>query len=487
MPPASVSMLGSGLLQWFMAVTLSFLGHILGRPTGERDKGLEPIEDTLDAKGAETVMPGPPVNIEVTAFDQKIGDHVLSGLGVNLREIPWESSGGHFQRSELSMGEIEERGLRELLDMPYGVPIDGTFLIIGYDGLPLSLIYREEVGIAMFVDLIEYYHFNGQAKEHLRSAVSKIMAINGIKICYDMALSHYSVFCEFDENGGIRDIGTTAGRESPGADLMEIPVLPGVFISSSGMHPSSIISAKAAEKYVSQGEKVLIVGTGAGIEAMIAARKGAVVDAVDVRGMAVENTRLTCEIAGVGENVTAFANDLFAGLGSYDHIIFNMPHYAEEDKAGLYPRITGSPSDVMYTDLNGVLLRKFANQAKEHLNEGGTIVLINDRTERVKEILEEIAGSCDVRDFGYPDSQSRAYVITSGGFPDEGMSAVRADGPAAEDAAAAGGGTEGFFGTEDNVTANDIDKFGFMAAAFPPKPQFLKIFCPALFFFPEKR
>jgi len=54
------------------------------------------------------------------------------------------------------------------------------------------------------------------------------------------------------------------------------------------------------------------------MEAIIAAEKGAYVDAVDINVLAVENTRFNCVRAGMIGNVKVFANNLYYGLGVYD-------------------------------------------------------------------------------------------------------------------------------------------------------------------------
>lgn len=114
-----------------------------------------------------------------------------------------------------------------------------------------------------------------------------------------------------------------------------IDVYPGVFPPSSD---HSISSKSVYENLGSlEGKDVLDVGTGTGIEAIVAAKLGAKhIDAVDINPAAVECASHNVELNKLSSKITVFESDLFSNIEEsrkYDIIIPNLPivdFYVEE-------------------------------------------------------------------------------------------------------------------------------------------------------------
>lgn len=107
------------------------------------------------------------------------------------------------------------------------------------------------------------------------------------------------------------------------------------------------------------GESVLDIGSGAGVQAIFAARTAARVVATDITPAAVENTRLNAFRLGVAGKIDVRFGDLFFPIGPqerFDVILFNVP----------YP---SSDADLMLWDVH----ERFFAQVKRHLEPGGRI------------------------------------------------------------------------------------------------------------------
>jgi release factor glutamine methyltransferase len=77
---------------------------------------------------------------------------------------------------------------------------------------------------------------------------------------------------------------------------------------------------------VRAGERVLDMGTGSGVNALLAASRGASVVAVDVNPHAVAAARSNASRNGLSERVDVRLSDVFSAVdGSYDVIVFDPP------------------------------------------------------------------------------------------------------------------------------------------------------------------
>ena len=71
---------------------------------------------------------------------------------------------------------------------------------------------------------------------------------------------------------------------------------------------------------------LLDMGTGSGVSGILAARKGALVVAVDVNPMAVACARQNAKRNGVADKMTFAVADVFEGVeGDFDLIVFDPP------------------------------------------------------------------------------------------------------------------------------------------------------------------
>lgn len=115
------------------------------------------------------------------------------------------------------------------------------------------------------------------------------------------------------------------------------------------------------------GERVLDMGTGSGVNAILAATRGADVVAVDVNPHAVEAARANSERNGVADRVTIVHSDLFAEVeGRFDLVVFDPPF------RWMRPRDWAEAS---ITDENYRSLTAFFAAVRDHLVDGGRILV----------------------------------------------------------------------------------------------------------------
>lgn len=104
-------------------------------------------------------------------------------------------------------------------------------------------------------------------------------------------------------------------------------VYPGIF------HPlffnSSLILAKFITKKPLAGQKVLEIGSGSGFISVLMAQKGALVTAIDLDPLAVENTIANSKLNNL--TINCFQSDLLQNVpvGDFRYIIINPPYYPQ--------------------------------------------------------------------------------------------------------------------------------------------------------------
>jgi HemK-related putative methylase len=168
----------------------------------------------------------------------------------------------------------------------------------------------------------------------------------------------------------IMRILTDMKRRSEGIHIRalggSIVILPHVYVP----FDQSIIDLLDANLEVGPSDEVLDVGTGTGVLALLAARKGAGrVVATDILDQAVLNARENVKRLGLDERVEVRDPcDLFDCVqGKFDAILFNPPW------------IRGGPrseyEESLYDD-GGMIISRFMAGVAEHLKDGGRIYLI---------------------------------------------------------------------------------------------------------------
>ncbi len=363
------------------------------------------IENTSPAPAGK-----PRADFEINPDERVIVDSVFEALGVDNSKLEWQPS-GIFTVATVDVSALKEDGVRTVFDILEEAAAAGSVSIVNYDNVPVFLLFKNNAGRVNSVDLLRYY----LSVDKVKAQSIKENVYSSFETGENTTPFRPYVYAIFDRNGNLQEIDGVApqDRGSYGREELEklqiyrIPVLPGVF---EGAHPASYISAKAAEKLARPGMRVLIVGTGIGLEAAIAAKKGAAVDAMDCTEMAAKDTQMSLSIFGVDKGVHVFTSgDLFEGLGAYDLIVFNMPHLAYKIDMSRYPIV---PSERNSTDFNGEVLNKVASTLADHLRRGAAAVIVNDKSPEVKKILEEKTGLPVKVDFSENSSNSQAYIIT---------------------------------------------------------------------------
>jgi release factor glutamine methyltransferase len=131
--------------------------------------------------------------------------------------------------------------------------------------------------------------------------------------------------------------------------------------------PLSEFLGDAVLAEVKEGDRVLDMGTGCGVNAIIAATKAAEVLAVDVNPGSMETTRSNAVRNGVGDRVQVRQSDIFSDVdGVFDVIIFNPPF------RWFAPR---NMLEAATADENYSALTRFFRQARQYLAKDGRMII----------------------------------------------------------------------------------------------------------------
>jgi release factor glutamine methyltransferase len=136
---------------------------------------------------------------------------------------------------------------------------------------------------------------------------------------------------------------------------------PGVF------PPSGTMLGECVLAEVREGDRVLDMGTGSGVHAILAASKSTSVVAVDINPKATETARFNAILNGVQDRVEVLDSDLFEHVeGRFDLIVFDPPF------RWFRPR---DPLEGAMTDENYVSMTAFFTDARGYLSEGGRMLI----------------------------------------------------------------------------------------------------------------
>jgi release factor glutamine methyltransferase len=166
---------------------------------------------------------------------------------------------------------------------------------------------------------------------------------------------------------------------------------------------TSHLLGDAVHERARRGARVLDMGCGCGVNAILAARRGALALAVDVNEAAVEATRANAERNGVADRVEAKVSDVFSHVeGEFDLIAFDPPYRWFEPR----DRLEAAMSDPGYRTL-----RTFFSRARGHLAPGGSI-LVAFATSGDLDYLRRLVARAGLREA--PVAQSHLGVGGSG-------------------------------------------------------------------------
>lgn len=158
-------------------------------------------------------------------------------------------------------------------------------------------------------------------------------------------------------------------------ETIDIDVLPDVYNPSD----DSYLLLKVTD--VSPGERLLDVGTGAGLVALHAAKAGSRVTAVDISPHAIECTRRNALKNNL--EVEVVMSDLFENVkGLFDVITFNPPYLPEENKPSNWMERTWSGGQ----DGSEVVVR-FLQDAPRFLGPKGRIYIILSSFGSIRTVL----------------------------------------------------------------------------------------------------
>ncbi|TVS99777.1 class I SAM-dependent methyltransferase [Amycolatopsis bartoniae] len=130
---------------------------------------------------------------------------------------------------------------------------------------------------------------------------------------------------------------------------------------------TSALLGEAVLEEVREDDRVLDVGTGSGVNAILAASKSRDVVAVDIHPRALEAARENAERNGVADRITVLHSDVFENVeGRFDLVVFDPPFrwFAPRD---LF--------EAAITDEDYRALRTFFRHAKAHLTDRGRLLV----------------------------------------------------------------------------------------------------------------
>ena len=178
---------------------------------------------------------------------------------------------------------------------------------------------------------------------------------------------------------GKSEMGTYQVEVKVGDKIIPIDVFPTVFPPKSDYSASSKSVFEAFGDL--QGLEVAEIGSGSGIESIVAVMAGANhVDAVDINQQAVDCSQHNVEMNGLGESIEVFYSDVFKNFPKkkYDLIIANLPIVNFD--AG-----DDSINNALY-DKDFEIHKRLFIEAKEFLTENGIVTFSHANLQSAKTI-----------------------------------------------------------------------------------------------------
>lgn len=161
------------------------------------------------------------------------------------------------------------------------------------------------------------------------------------------------------------------------------------YIFSEVYAPSDDTELLSESMSLKSGERVLDVGTGCGVLAVLAANRGSNVVAVDVNPVAVNCAKKNAEINCVDSRVDVREGSLFEAVGPderFDLILFNPPYLPSED------RLTNCWLDKAWSGgfRGREVIDRFLSELPRHMNPGGRLLMLQSTLSGVEETLTKL-------------------------------------------------------------------------------------------------
>jgi release factor glutamine methyltransferase len=152
---------------------------------------------------------------------------------------------------------------------------------------------------------------------------------------------------------------------------------------------------------VAPDETVLEVGTGCGILAVLAAKKGASVTAMDLNPNAIRCAKANAELNSVADRISFVQADLFSALRTaevFDVVLFNAPYLPSlEDEAETWlGRAWAGGAD------GRLIVDRFISEVSAYLRVGGRVLLMQSTLTGLEQTLH-----------GFQKQNLKAHVAAS--------------------------------------------------------------------------
>jgi len=129
----------------------------------------------------------------------------------------------------------------------------------------------------------------------------------------------------------------------------------------------SELLGRAVLDEVRESDRVLDMGTGSGVNAILAASKSAQVVAVDINAAAIECARANAVRNGVADRIEFLETDVFSGVnGRFDLVVFDPPFRWFSPRTML---------ERASTDENYSAMTRFFSEIDEYLAENGRVLI----------------------------------------------------------------------------------------------------------------
>lgn len=168
----------------------------------------------------------------------------------------------------------------------------------------------------------------------------------------------------------LREWQNNVHQELKQAPLQEVEFLGRRFIIPPTVHPINPMSdllGNAVLQQVSEDDRVLDMGTGCGVNAILAASKSTQITAVDINPAAVEVAKQNAQANGATDRIHFQVSDVFSAVdGEFDLIIFDPPF------RWFKPR---DEYEISTTDEGYKTLATFFAEAAAHLTASGRMLI----------------------------------------------------------------------------------------------------------------